>query len=239
MPIEWSSSKLKVLGVFIGNGDVDIANWRPRIEAVENRLSSWRSRSLSYSGKALVVNALALSRVWYVASLMHMPPWILAELNSIIFKFFFLSGKRDLLARIVVIYDRIKGGFNMVSITLQVNALLGQWIRCYLCSPNSWVSLMTFWFFDRFGVDPMGVFSAPLSFPSAGLPPFYAAMLNSWKALKGSSSSNGLVVRSLGDSLELLASSFSCKLCYQLCLLINPCRPHCVSKFRPSFGDLD
>jgi len=66
--------QLKVLGVFIGNGNVDSANRRPRIEAVENYLSSWRSRSLSYSGKALVINALALSRIWYVASLVHMPP---------------------------------------------------------------------------------------------------------------------------------------------------------------------
>ena len=81
MPIEWSSSKLKILGVFIGYDDVDITNWRPRIEAVENCLSSWRSGSSSYGGKALVVNALALSRIWYIASLVHMPPWVLAELN--------------------------------------------------------------------------------------------------------------------------------------------------------------
>ena len=103
VPIEWSSSKLKILGVFIGNDNVDAANWRPRIEAVESCLSSRRSRSLSYSGKALVINALALSRIWYVASLVHMPSWVLGELNSIIFKFFW-SGKRDLVARNVVIH---------------------------------------------------------------------------------------------------------------------------------------
>lgn len=44
-----------------------------RVEAAENCLSSWRSRSLSYSGKALVINAPALSRILYVASLVHMP----------------------------------------------------------------------------------------------------------------------------------------------------------------------
>ena len=128
VPIEWSSSKLKILGVFIGNDNVDAANWRPRIEAVENCLSTWRSRSLSYCGKALVINALALSRIWYVASLVHMPPWVLGELNSIIFKFFW-SGKRDLVARKVVIHPHDVGGFNMVSIALKVNALLVQWIR--------------------------------------------------------------------------------------------------------------
>ena len=54
--LDWSSSKLKVLGVFIGVGDLEADNWRPRIDAVERVLNSWRSRSLSFRGKALVVN---------------------------------------------------------------------------------------------------------------------------------------------------------------------------------------
>ena len=63
VPIQWTSVKIKVLGVFIGNGDLVEANWRPCVSAVEKCLSSWRSRSLSFSGKAHVVNALALSRI--------------------------------------------------------------------------------------------------------------------------------------------------------------------------------
>ena len=65
--ISWSSVKVKVLGVFLGPGNLEEENWRPRITAVENALNSWRQRSLSYRGKALVISALALSRVWYVA----------------------------------------------------------------------------------------------------------------------------------------------------------------------------
>ena len=83
VPIRWTSGKIKVLGVFIGNGNLDEANWRPGIDAVEKCLSSWRSRSLSFKGKALVLNALALSRIWYVASLINMPHWVLAELNTL------------------------------------------------------------------------------------------------------------------------------------------------------------
>ena len=50
---------------------IKVDNWQPRINAVEKVLSSWRQRSLSFRGKALVINALALSRVWYVASDPH------------------------------------------------------------------------------------------------------------------------------------------------------------------------
>ena len=56
--LDWSSLKLKVLGVFIGAGDLVEDNWRPRVDAVAKVLSSWHSRSLSFRGKALVINAL-------------------------------------------------------------------------------------------------------------------------------------------------------------------------------------
>ena len=80
--------KIKVLGVFLGPGNLDNVNWKPRIAAVENTLSSWRQRILSFRGRALVINALALSRLWYVASLIHMPPWVLGELLRLLFSFF-------------------------------------------------------------------------------------------------------------------------------------------------------
>ena len=59
--LDWSSTKIKVLGVFLGPGNLDDDNWKPRIEAVENTLLSWRQRILSFQGRALVINALALS----------------------------------------------------------------------------------------------------------------------------------------------------------------------------------
>ena len=49
--ITWSSVKVKVLGVFLGLGNLEEDNWRPRITALENALNSWRQRSLSYKGK--------------------------------------------------------------------------------------------------------------------------------------------------------------------------------------------
>ena len=87
--ISWSSFKVKVLGVFLGPGNLEEEeNWRPRITAVDSALNSWRQRSFSYRGKALVINALALSRVWYVAPLIHVSRWVGVELNTLIFKFF-------------------------------------------------------------------------------------------------------------------------------------------------------
>ena len=53
VPLNWTSSRLKILRVFIGPYDVDKPNWRLRIEAVEHILSSWRQRSLSLGRRLL------------------------------------------------------------------------------------------------------------------------------------------------------------------------------------------
>ena len=73
----WIGTLSKLKPLFVGVGDLEKDNWRPRITAVDNVLKSWRARSLSFRGKSLVINALALSRIWYVASLVHMPLWVL------------------------------------------------------------------------------------------------------------------------------------------------------------------
>ena len=69
----WTSVTLNILGISFGSGNVEEMNWRPRVVAVKNVLNSWRQRALSFRGNALIVNALALARIWYVAGLIHLP----------------------------------------------------------------------------------------------------------------------------------------------------------------------
>ena len=88
LTLDWSPSKLKILRVYVGLGNLEEDNWGPRINAVKKTLLSWRQRNLSFQGKGLVINVLALSRIWYVATLVLMPPWVLRMLNSLIPDFF-------------------------------------------------------------------------------------------------------------------------------------------------------
>ena len=97
VPFQWTSSKIKVLGTFIGNSNLEEANWCPRVDAVAKCVSAWSSRNL-YGGRALISNALALARVWYMATMLPIPGWALGKLNRIIFPFFW-KGKKDLVAR--------------------------------------------------------------------------------------------------------------------------------------------
>ena len=126
--LDWASGTLKILEIFFGSGDVEEMNWRPSIVAVKNVINFWRQRGLSFRRKAFLVNALALSRIWYVTSLIHLPVWVLRELASIVFSFFW-KGKPDLVARKVVCQPTSLGGFGVVSIELKAWAFLVQWIR--------------------------------------------------------------------------------------------------------------
>ncbi len=235
--IDWSCTMIKVLGIFIGFGDLIAANWNPRVESVSKCLESWKMRSLSYGGRALVANALALSRIWYVASLVHMPQRILSELNGILFKFFWAS-KRDLVRRDVVVQKKESGGFSVVSISLKVQALLIQWVKRFRESRGGWVSMLTFWLFDRFGVDPLDVFDSPFLYSPSRLPPFYAAVLQAWSALDGSRDPSGVLTYNSGLNIRSPVSAITCKTAYLRLLEINDVVPHCVAKFRASFGNL-
>lgn len=237
--LDWSSVKIKVLGVFIGVGNLEEANWRPRITAVENVLLSWRQRRLSFRGRALVINALALSRVWYVASLIHMPDWVLKELNSLVYTFFW-RGKRDLVSRSVVVQPTIDAGFSVVHVRFKVFSLLAQWIKRFASSPSTWVPFMSYWFSLAYDSSPLEVLSSPQHYFPAVLPVFYKSVLQAWCALDGSylQAGSSLVMGSLSPYSRTLVSNITTKSCYLYLLSENTVTPHCVEKFFPTFGSL-
>lgn len=235
--LDWSPVMLKILGVYIGTGNLEEANWRPRITAVENVLHSWRQRILSFQGRSLVINALALARVWYVASLVHMPPWVLKELNRLVFGFFW-KDKRELVARSCVVQHSLFGGFSVVSIKLKVWSLIVQWIKRFASSPASWSLFMSFWFRSRLDLSPLEVFSDPYGVVVRNLPPFYQSLVLAWRSVDGSySPARSSLVMASGHSFSTVAN-MSAKSCYLYLLSENYSPPHCVLKFSYRFGDL-
>ena len=89
-----------MLGDVLSASDYTKETWEPRVEQVEKRLASWRGRSLSYQGRALVIKMLSPCRRFGICvpfSLCQagLPP----ELTKLAIWRFFWEGKRDLLAR--------------------------------------------------------------------------------------------------------------------------------------------
>ena len=96
--ITWVTDKLKILGLYFGHANLDHANWDPRLSKLTNRLNSWKQRTLSLCGKALITNILGASNLWYTASVYPMPEWVHTRVNTALYDFLWNS-KTELVAR--------------------------------------------------------------------------------------------------------------------------------------------
>ena len=170
-----------------------------------------------------------------MASLIYVPRWVSAELNTLIFKFFW-GGRRDLVARRVVVQPFCLGGFSVVDFQSKVSALHVQWVRRFVSSPSSWVSFMVFWFSSVLAAPPHTVFSSPNVFAVDFFPPFYRSLLLAWRACKGSFQASTL---GIGSGIEFCpVSSMTTRSAYLFLLSENTVVPHCETKFFPLFGSL-
>ena len=233
----WSSESIHCLGVTIGPNLPLSVNWLDRVSALENVLNLWQQRCLSFHGKALVANALGLSGLWYVASVLPLDKLILSNINSTLFKFVW-SNKKELVARNTMYLDKSSGGFNVVNVALKVMALHIQWVKRFFLFPNKWACFFDFFIRRSLGVSSMEVLSFPAFYPYDNLPPFFASILNSW-AYIGGHVLNGSAFLPDNDAGEKRPiASCSTKLCYVILNKAPNIQPHCINKFLPFFGPL-
>lgn len=86
-------------------------------------------------GKGSSAKRSSSFRIWYVASLVHLPHLTQQSSTS-----FGLASESNVLHQ-----PRSGGGFSVVSVNLKVSALLAQWVRRLDVCPNGWVYLLTYW----------------------------------------------------------------------------------------------
>ena len=162
-----------------------------------------------------------------------MPRWVINEINSLVFKFFW-SGKLDLVTHHVVVQPFSHGGFSVVDFLCKCRALHVQWVRWFSVSPSSWVSFLTYWCDTLLAVPPHMVFCYSFSFGVSSMPPFYRSLFMAWRACDGTSMSSSL---SIGLGIDFCpVDSITTKLAY-LHLVSDCARPlYCEKKFFPTFG---
>ena len=130
-----------------------------------------------------------------------------------------------MVARAVVCQPTDHGGFSVVNIEFKTSALLVQWVRRFTSSPNTWVSLMTFWYFDSLVLFPLK-FSPCLSFLTR---PFCCLFIAPCCLL---------VVFSPILPILFLSDSLSCKSVYLYVLSLKKRPTHYITKFLPTYGSL-
>ena len=126
--IQWIKD-LPLLGATFNVGDYTKAMWEPAVSKLESRLAAWSGRKLSFQGKSVIINTLALSQIWHLCHVFPVPKWAAKRINTAVWTFFW-SGKRDLVARSTVslLIQRLRplacNGLNATSCRMEANGSL-------------------------------------------------------------------------------------------------------------------
>ena len=144
--ITWVADKLKILGVYLGNSNLDQANWADRVKKLETRLNLWRSRTLSLKGKAMIINTLGASGLWYTATVVNMPDWVHTRVSKAIWNFLW-NGKTELVKRDTCRLPWQHGGLSVVNPLEKSRALKLRWVPPVgdVSCEKKWVFFARYW----------------------------------------------------------------------------------------------
>ena len=122
--LDWVS-KIKILGVYFSNGlvDVDVDNWRTKLDKLSSVLDRWKQRDLSFIGRAMILNTLGLSRLWHVSKVLSAPTWVSDSLKKIIWPFIW-KGKMECVSRQRCCAPLSLGGLNIADFNVKCASLL-------------------------------------------------------------------------------------------------------------------
>ena len=127
-------TKMKILGVFFGNVNVEQDNWQPKLNKLEKSLSLWRFRSLSLLGKSLIINVLGFSKFTYLARVLPMPSWVLTSINALVWPFLWGS-RMETVARNTCFLKPCQGGLGIVNLKVKACALRSVGLLSALANP--------------------------------------------------------------------------------------------------------
>ena len=181
---EWFNDYIpdKVLGQFIGNVDCSRLNWEAKIKKLNNIIDAWCHRDLSFKGRALVINALLTSTLWYNATSLSVPAWASTRIEQIIYRFFW-SNKHPLVNRDVLALPLSKGGFNIARLETKKRALRLNTLRRLLAWEHANWKYFTAFFLGVSGIR-LGKLTPALNFNPQDidhdLPPFHKELLSAW-----------------------------------------------------------
>ena len=128
--ISWVTEGVQVLGIFITHKDNILEkNYSPIITRAENTIKSWRSRTLSLSGKITVINSLISSM--FVHKMMVLPQMseeIIRKIESLFSDFIWSGAKPKIPLRTLKLAKK-HAGLGLVDLRTKEIALKCSWIR--------------------------------------------------------------------------------------------------------------
>ncbi|KAJ8028516.1 hypothetical protein HOLleu_30774 [Holothuria leucospilota] len=179
---------IQILGVIIGNNPqvVEKENWGKKTEACCSVLAKWKGRNLSFKGKALVINSLAISRLVYLASILHVPHWVSDMVRNSINDFVW-QGKKPLISSATLALPFERGGLNLCNLDLKKEALRVKFIALLLRNGiGCKLKRLMLYFLNHYENMKLGlnIFRISPQTPSLRcIPPYFSEMLHAWRKI--------------------------------------------------------
>ena len=124
--IKWKNEKgIKILGIklFPDNLETTNKNWSKRMAELRDFIEKIQTRKLSLRGKILLLNAKAMAKFWYLATVIPMPNCFLKPTEKLLFEFIW-SGSKDPIKREIIYLPIECGGLGLLNPAIQQRAKL-------------------------------------------------------------------------------------------------------------------
>ena len=95
-----TNEPIRCLGIYLGHDSKKCyeKNWNDKVKNLEKKLDIWKNRKLTLFGKCILINTLALSQLYFNATILKYPTKeTFKNIQKLIFNF--LWGKRDRIKR--------------------------------------------------------------------------------------------------------------------------------------------
>ena len=153
-PITWEQHGIKILGIKFHNDNLYMSNlnWSEAITKLQNKSNFLQFRYLSFKGKALLINTILLSKIWFLANIFIIPIWARKKINQIIHNHLWDTNSEPI-NRSTLSRTLDNGGLNILNISNQNQSLLIK-RTLQITNPNNndpWVFFARYWLAYSFG----------------------------------------------------------------------------------------
>ena len=190
--IKWMNDEgLEILGITFFNDTLRTQNhnWMKVTSKIQNKLQNLTYRSLSLRGKVHILNAKALSLIWFTATIIPLPKWAATSIEKHTFKFLWNSKRTEPISRNTIYLPLDKGGLGLLHPTIQTWALQLKHLLSITDAknPTSWAGSARYWVGSRLArTNPEWSFLTANNTPTyslfeRNLPPHYEAQLKHFK----------------------------------------------------------
>lgn len=179
-----SGQHARYLGIQFSRDGADAqATFELILQAAKDVVTRWHGRRLSPVGRVLLLNACVLSKLWYAAAVLPVPPKLATEVDRLALDFVW-EGKVHKVRKDVLRLPKAQGGLGLISTSVQNEALIAkQWGPLLTAEqPPAWadVAWSTLAALSGGRLTPLAVALKAPAPRHLELPPLWSLLLRIW-----------------------------------------------------------